>query len=138
MKKIVYLFSIIAFVTVLFGACGSSSNTPGAAAEKIAKATQKGDFKTIVNNMHIAEEGQSAEDIQMQKDMFINILEEKAKETIDENGGIKSYEVLEEKVADDGKTAKVKMKYVYENGSEETENMSFVNIDGKWLLEIDK
>lgn len=139
MKKLFYLFSVITLATLVLSACSPKANTPSAAAEKVAKAMQKGDYKTVVNQMNFEEEeGSSSKDVDAQKEMFASLLEEKASESIAENGGIKSYEIIEESIAEDGQTAKVKVKYTYNNDSVETETMSFVNKDGDWLLEVDK
>lgn len=139
MKKLFYLFSVITLATLVLSACGPKVNTPSAAAEKVAQAIQKGDYKTVVNQMHFeVEEGASAKDVDAQKEMFASLLEEKASESIAKSGGIKSYEIIEESIAKDGQTAKVKVKYTYNNDSVETETMSFVNKDGDWLLEFDK
>lgn len=139
MRKLFYLFSAITLVTLVISACGPKANTPSAAAEKVAKAMQKGDYKTVVNQMNFdEEEGVSSKDVDDQKEMFASLLEEKASESIAENGGIKSYEIIEETISEDGQTAEVKVKYTYHNNSVETETMSFSNINGDWLLEVSK
>ncbi|MBN1766942.1 MAG: DUF4878 domain-containing protein [Prolixibacteraceae bacterium] len=139
MKKLFYLFSAITLVTLVISACEPKANTPSAAAEKVAKAMQKGDYKTVVNQMNFdEEEGVSSKDVDDQKEMFASLLEEKASESIAENGGIKSYEIIEETISEDGQTAEVKVKYTYHDNSVETETMSFSNINGDWLLEVSK
>lgn len=139
MRKIFYLFSTIALVFILINACESKVDTPSAAAEKVAKAMQKGDYKTVVNQMNFDEEdGVSSKEVDDQKEMFASLLEEKASESIAENGGIKSYEIIEERISEDGQTAKVKVKYTYYDDSVETEIMSFSYNNDDWLLEVDK
>lgn len=138
MKKSLFVTLIASFALIMIS-CGSKTNSPAKTAEKIATALQKGDYKTIVENVYMGDsENQSKEEIEGQKQMLEGLLKEKGAKSIKENGGIKTYEVIEETVAEDGKTAKVKMKYTYNNGSEDTETMSFVKADDKWFLEIDK
>ena len=55
---------------------------------------------------------------------------------LDKKQGVKSIDVLEEKIADDGKTATVKFKTTYGNGETNEETNEMVNVDGKWFIVI--
>lgn len=137
MKKWIQL-TMICLVAMLLGACGSSTSSPSAAATALAKNLQKGDYKAIVNQMYFDKENLSADEIKQQKAMMEGLFEEKASKTIEEKGGIKKFEVVEETISEDGKSAEVTMKYEYGDGSTETESNDFVLVDGKWYFELDK
>jgi hypothetical protein len=70
--------------------------------------------------------------------MMEGLFKEKAGKAIEKKGGIKKFEVVEETISEDGKTAKVTMKYEYGNGTSETESNDFILVDGKWYFELDK
>jgi PBP1b-binding outer membrane lipoprotein LpoB len=127
---------MILVIAVFLSSCGSSTNTPSAAAEKIVNLMQDGDYDEIVDLMYF--ETSEGEDIEAQKEMFVALMDEKAGKSIDKKGGLEDYEVLGEEMSEDGKTASVKVKYLYGDGSEETQDMEFVLEDGEWLLEMNK
>ncbi|MCD4679425.1 MAG: DUF4878 domain-containing protein, partial [Bacteroidales bacterium] len=56
----------------------------------------------------------------------------KGKEDIEEEGGIKSNEVIEENINEAGDRATVKVKVIFGNGEEDTLTYKFVMEDGKW------
>ena len=57
---------------------------------------------------------------------------EKVAKEIESKGGIKSYEVIEETIAEDGKTAVVKMKIIYGDDSTKDSKYDLVLVDGAW------
>lgn len=137
MKKWIQL-TMISLVAMLLGACGSSTSSPSAAATALAKNLQKGDYKAIVNQMYFDKEKLSADEIEQQKAMMEGLFEDKAGKSIEEKKGLTKFEVVEETIAEDGKSAKVTMKYEYGDGSTETGSNDFVLVDGKWYFELDK
>ena len=60
--------------------------------------------------------------------MYICIVAKK----IEKKEGITSYEVVEETIAEDGQTAKVKIKINYGNGSDEIDKYDLQLVDGEW------
>jgi hypothetical protein len=135
MKKLICLTMIIGIATFMTS-CGSGTNSPSAAAGEIVELIQDGDYGKIVDHLYF--ESSEGEDVEAQKEMLAAILEEKAGKSIEQQGGLKDYEILEEEIAEDGNSATVRVKYYYEDGTEDTQNMDFVNVDGEWLLTLNK
>ena len=78
-------------------------------------------------------------DIEEQKKAVVGMIQSKASTTLAKKGGITSYEILSETVADDGKTANVEMKIVYGNGDEKQEDMKMRKTDsGDWRIDAGK
>ena len=135
MKKLISLTMIIGIMAFM-ASCGSGTNSPSAAAKKIVELIQDGDYGDIVDHMYI--EAKEGEDVEAQKEMLAAILDEKVGKSIEEKGGLKDFEILEENISEDGESATVRIKYYYEDGTEDSENMEFVNVDGDWMLELNK
>ena len=129
MKKIL-LFAVAVLAVGLLMACGIES-TPADGAKKCVELMKAGDYKALVETMHF-DEGMSAEQQQGMKDMIVSMGEGKISKEIEKKGGIKYYEVIEETIADDGKTAVVKMKITYGDGSTEDEKYDMCLVDGTW------
>ena len=124
----------VAVVALTLWSCGSA-NTPSAVAEKGVKCIQNADYEGYVNLLDLNEsEGTDAE-----KEQLVALLREKGTKQMEKKQGLKSYEVLSEEISEDGKSAKVEMKLVYGDGSEDTEKMKLVkNDNGDWKLTLGK
>ncbi len=135
MKKIIG-FIAMAAIALVMAACGGD-NSPKGVAEQAVKCIQDKDYEGYVDLMRITEkEGQ---DVAETKQGIADLLRSKAESTLDKKGGIKSYEVLSETVADDGNSAVVQIKVTYGNGEEKTDDMKMVKSDGgKWLIDSGK
>ena len=135
MKKIIGFIAMAAIVLVM-AACGGD-NSPKGVAEQAVKCRQDKDYEGYVDLMQITEkEGQ---DVAETKQGIADLLRSKAESTLDKKGGIKSYEILSETVADDGNSAVVQIKVTYGNGEEKTDDMKMVKSDGgKWLIDSGK
>ena len=134
-KKIIG-FIAMAAIALVMAACGGD-NSPKGVAEQAVKCIQDKDYEGYVDLMRITEkEGQ---DVAETKQGIADLLRSKAESTLDKKGGIKSYEVLSETVADDGNSAVVQIKVTYGNGEEKTDDMKMVKSDGgKWLIDSGK
>lgn len=116
---------------------GATSSSPGAAAKEYAEAIAEGDYDKFIDGIHFSE-GTSADEIAQGKLMLRSMLNEKGAKTLEERGGMKSVEVISEEIAEDGKTAKVNMRYTYGNGETSDEAMDMF-LDGKtWKMELNK
>ena len=129
MKKVL-LFAASLAVVVLMTACGGGS-TPSDSAKECVELMKAGDFKTLVEKMHF-DESMTAEQQQGTKDLFVSMGNEKVSKEIESKGGIKSYEVIEETIAEDGKSAVVKMKITYGDDSTKDQSYDLVLVDGTW------
>ena len=138
MKRIVYLF---AAVTMILFTAGCSGGNTGKSPKDIEKAIynelQKGNYEKAVEMLF--ENVESDDDTPAeQKAEVMKAFTEKTKQSADAKGGLKSFEILEEKIAEDGKTATVTTKVTYGNGTEDTQNSTYVNKDGVWKLNMNK
>lgn len=125
-------------VTLALFACGGS-NTPKDVAEKAVKCMQKGDYEGYVDLMYLNEkEGEDAEKQKEQKEQFVALVKEKGSKSIEERGGIKSYEVVSEEIDEDGEKAVVKMKVVYGDGERNETFKLRKDDDGNWKIDPGK
>ena len=121
MRKTIYFLTFV-FSVLLLAACGSDTSTPKAAAENWGEMMKSGDYKGIVDQIAYPD-NLSAEEKEQSKEMFLSLFNDKVKAQVEKKGGITSTEVVSETIAEDGKTAKVEMKVVYGDGSEEEETL---------------
>ena len=113
----------------LMTSCGKGhDNTPKGVAIAGVECLADKDYKGYMDLTDASKE---------QKEAMTQMLEKVGKEG-DEKGGMKSYEVVDEKVDEEAGTATVTVKIVYGNGEEKNNTMKCVKKDGKWLLSADK
>lgn len=135
MKKLLALFTLLLFAgTMSFYSCGGgkAANTPGATLKKSMSLLADKKYDDVVA-MYAKKDGTALTDEEKKKMSGLMSL---ATGELDQKQGIKSIDILEEKVADDGKTATVKFKTTYGNGETNEETNDMVNIDGKWYITI--
>jgi len=119
---------------VLLNSCGSgSSSSPAATVKEFSNKVEKGDFEGAIGC--IATGGKAVDKEAKGK---LTLLLGMAKGEVDKKKGIKDMEVLSETIDPDGKTATVKMKFTYGDGSVNEESNSLVKEDGKWKLSLQK
>ncbi len=118
-----------------FASCGGA-DTPTAVAEKSIQCLQDGDYEGYVDLLQL--EVDEGEDLNQKKESAVVLIREKAKEFIEKQEGIKSYEVLSETIAEDGNSAKVEMNVVYGNGKEDKQTVKLVKVDDEWKVDFNK
>lgn len=134
MKK---LFSLLAVVVAMFMvSCSTAPATPSDAAVGYYQSIADGNYEAIANAIHY--DTTDPEEIAEAKAMIISFYEEKAAPEIEAKGGVASVEALDETISEDGNNANVKLKIVYGDGSEKTEDAKMVKVEDKWLLSFDK
>ncbi|MDY3846838.1 MAG: DUF4878 domain-containing protein [Prevotella sp.] len=140
MKKL-FLSMSVAVATLVLWSCGAS-NTPSGVAEKAIECLQNEDYEGYVDLIHFkGEDDKDYDEAKMKegKEQFAALLKEKGKKTMDKKGGIKSYEVVSEEISEDGNSAKVTMKTVYGDGTEDSNKMKLVkNSKGEWKISMNK
>ncbi len=129
MKKFVLFFAVL-FGVSLFMACGGSSS-PGDKAVKINQKLADGDMDYVMDNLYVGKEDMTDEEKEKVKGLL-----QMGKAEADSQGGIKSIEVVEEKIDEDGKKAKVTLKMVMGNGEEDTDDVTMINDDGCWKMSL--
>ena len=129
MKKVIAMLAIAAAVLCISSCKGAPKKnaTPEDTAKTALEALKKADYKAFVDTYNLSKDD---------KDMLVSVIEEKMKEQQEEKGGIKSYEVGEAQV--DGENATVTAKIFYNDGSDEDMTFNLINVDGKWLQEMNK
>lgn len=140
MKKL-FLSMFVAVAALVLWSCGAS-NTPRGVAEKAVECLQNEDYDGYLDLVFLkGEDDKDYDEAKMKegKEQLAALLKEKGKKTMDKKGGIKSYEVVSEEISEDGNSAKVTMKTVYGDGSEDTSKMKLVkNSKGDWKISMNK
>jgi hypothetical protein len=139
MKKIISFVFAIATVAVCGAmfSCGGGTSSPGAAAKKYVEYVAAGDYDKFLEGVYFSDNA-TATDVEQGKAMLRSLLTDKVEKEYGEKGGLKSVEVLSENISEDGKTAKVEMRYTYGNGETSDEESDMILVDGKWLMNMNK
>lgn len=135
MKKLFLSLALCLFAFTMFISCGGS--TPADKAEECVGFMKDSKYEALVNEISFPEDA-TPEQVEETKKMFTALLTEKGSKQIEEKGGIQSYEVVEETISEDGKTAQVKIDIKYGNGTNEVETFDLVLVDGEWKLKLNK
>lgn len=131
MKKTIKTWAMAALALALW----SCSNSPSGVAKKAMGCMQDKDYKGYLELVDMGGKELTDE----QKDEYASLLDNKASAELDKKDGIKSYEVTDETIAEDGKTATVKVTTVYGDGTEKTQDMKLKkNDDGDWKIDAGK
>jgi hypothetical protein len=138
MKKLVSLVSL-SVVALLFvmTSCGSKQDTPSGIVKAIYGQLQKGNYENAIEIMFENASNKNEKTDAKQIKESVKAFAAKAKESMDEKGGVSSFEIVNETIAEDGKSAQVTVKTTYGDGSTDEETNKFVkNEDGKWEMNI--
>ena len=135
MKKILFS-SLMAIVCFLIASC-SSTDTPGQALSHYMDALKNKNYEEVVNGIAFPDK-LTPEELQQAKEQWRALLEEKSAKTIEQQGGIASFEILSEEISEDGMTAKVSVKITYNDGSEETDNWDLAKSGDDWKWSLNK
>ena len=122
MKKL-FLLALAAAMSSL---AGCSRNTPRGVVENYMSCIQKGEYDKSVQ-YYAPLEGEDAE-------QFRNAFSKKMKDSMDESGGLKSYEVLKDSVCNDS-LAIVWTRHEFGNGEVQESKLELVKRDGEWKID---
>jgi len=135
MKKVVTAAFCLIAIAML--AVGCSDNSPEGVVKKQMECLMDKDAEGLAELIDMGGEAQEEA-----KAELVSMIQDKGFKSIDDKGGIKSYEVLDVDVSDNpkpGHIAFVTVKTVYTNDSEEEEKVKLVmNQDGKWKVSMSK
>lgn len=129
---IVLVFALSIAISSCGGSSGASGNSPSKAVEKALGYYMKKDYDKMAV-MYASGEAKKLNKEELDK---VKAMIPFAAQEDDKKGGLKSYDITEETIADDGNTAKVKVVKKYGNGDEDTDRLSLVKVDGDWLINI--
>ncbi len=129
MKKMIVMFTMCLMMMAMMTSCGSShENTPRGVAEAAVKCLSKKDWKGYMDLTDANDK---------QKEAMAQMLE-KMGQQLDDKGGMKSYEFVDEDIDEENGTATITVKVTYENQTSEDNKMKMLKKDGKWLLSSEK
>lgn len=147
MKKI-NLFFLLAIMIIagLLPSCGggSSDSSVTVGAIPVLSQTPSDVVKAAIGNVqakdasgvikyYVRKDGQpfSEKDTEMFKGLVEWANKEYAKKQ-----GLKEIQIVEEKVAEDGMTARVRYKLIFNDGSDSNDKANLKKVDGSWLIII--
>jgi hypothetical protein len=123
------MFTMCLMMMAMMTSCGSShENTPRGVAEAAVKYLSKKDWKGYMDLTDANDK---------QKEVMAQMLE-KMGQQLDDKGGMKSYEFVDEDIDEENGTATITVKVTYENQTSEDNKMKMLKKDGKWLLSSEK
>ena len=135
MKKVFGLF--VAVVAVLaMASCGGGSNTPKGVAEQFIKSIQDKDGEKMASLVYYPDG--KAPTSSTEKDQLAELMNSKISTTYDNNGALKSYEILSEELSEDGNEAVVKAKMVFEKKTDEDDIKLKKDSEGNWKIDLSK
>lgn len=137
MKKLLYSFVAVAIVLLVVNCGGKGGNSPSDIEKTLYTQLQNGNYEKaaelLMKNLDSNKETTAEEQTQ-----FIKMFSEKAKQSAEAKGGIKSFEIVEEKISEDGQSATVSTKVVFKDDSESTDKTKYVKKDNVWKIDASK
>ena len=123
------LLTTIAFCILIIGLVNcEQKNTPSSVTGAAVKCLQKKDFKGYLSFAILPEETIGKEE------MVASAMEQMVGGVLEEKGGLKEYEILDESIDKNKSTAIVKVKYIYGDNSEYIQLFSFSSIDSGFSI----
>ena len=131
MKKVLLGFAVI-LLAVVAVSCSSKSNSPKDVAETFIQAMKSKNYEKAADCFYY--EG-TKDEIKADKAQVVAFME-KAGQSMEKQGGIKSYKI--NSVEEDGDTAVVKGEITYGDGEVKEDEILTKKVDGKWYIDLDK
>lgn len=104
-------------------------NGPEKAADKAMKCLMNEDIRGVIDTFHLTES---------EKKEYTELFEKAVAPELRDCGGVQKYKIVESNIDEEKQKATVTVHVIYGNNSEEDLDFEFVNVNGKWLQEIDK
>ena len=130
MKKVLLGFTVI-MLAVVAVSC-SNSNSPKGIAEKFVQAMKSKNYEKAADCYYY--EGDKDE-IKADRAQVVAFME-KAGQSMEKDGGIKSYKI--NSIDEDGDKAVVKGEITYGDGEVKEDEILTKKVDGKWYIDLDK
>ena len=135
MKRIFSYFIIMAAAMCFMTSCSKSS--PSAAFLNYMEKFKAGDYKGFVQGLAV-DETKTPEEQEQARQAIESLLTEKSSQSMAEKGGLKDVQILEETIAEDGKTATIKAKMIYGNGEEQENTQKMIKQGDEWKMDSGK
>lgn len=135
MKKLLGLVAIVAAMFAITS-CGGGGNTPKGVTEQFIKAIQEQDGEKMAELVYYKEGKAPSSDAEKQQ--AAAMMTSKASMTYQDNGALKSYEILSEEISEDGNEAVVKTKIEFEKKTDEDDVKLKKDADGNWKIDMSK
>ena len=131
MKKVLLGFAVI-MLAVVAVSCSSKSNSPKDVAETFIQAMKSKNYEKAADCFYY--EG-TKDEIKADRAQVVAFME-KAGQSMEKDGGIKSYKI--NSVEEDGDKAVVKGEITYGNGEVDDDEIKTIKVDDKWYVDLDK
>lgn len=129
----IYAAILTVFLIIGFYSCsGVSSNSPSKAVISLYEKMKNKDFEKVAK-MYVTKEGKQLSEDEAKK--IEGLLGMGSKE-YEKKGGLDNITIDEEKINDDGTSAKVDFTVHYKNGDTDKEHVSLIKVNGDWLFQI--
>jgi hypothetical protein len=129
MKKVSVILVLLAMtISLSLVSCGGGGGkTPADMEKTLWSYVQKGNYDKYIDYLiDISADGENKEQMKSMKTMFTG----KIQASMDEKGGLKSFEV--KTVSEDETTAELAISFTYGDGSTDKQTASYKKVDGKW------
>ncbi len=130
MKRVIrnfYTICLIVAMVLVAVSCGGGASTPSEKALEMVEYLQNGDYEGYIDALHYDEPITEQE-----RSEYIVLYTQKGAMMFD--SGIDSFEVVSEKLSEDGNSAEVEMTITLKNGKVmDDASFNFVKIDGEWF-----
>jgi hypothetical protein len=131
MKKVLLGFAVI-MLAVVAVSCSSKSNSPKDVAETFIQAMKSKNYEKAADCFYY--EG-TKDEIKADRAQVVAFME-KAGQSMEKDGGIKSYKI--NSIEEDGDKAVVKGEITYGNGEVDDDEIKTIKVDDKWYVDLDK
>ena len=131
MKKVLLGFAVI-MLAVVAVSCSSKSNSPKDVAETFIQAMKSKNYEKAADCFYY--EG-TKDEIMADRAQVVAFME-KAGQSMEKDGGIKSYKI--NSIDEDGDKAVVKGEITYGNGEVDDDEIKTIKVDDKWYVDLDK
>lgn len=135
MKKLIFGLIMAIGAMLALTACGDDSNSPKGVTKAYYEALVKQDFKTAMDYC-CKKDGKLLTD--QEKETLTTMMASKLNDEKTKQSLVASFELGEETIAEDGNSAKVKVKTVTVGGQEKDVNTDLLKVDGKWYINSGK
>lgn len=132
MKTLITLSCLVVAV-LSFISCSPSS--PGKALKGYLNDIKNENYESFMEGVYF-HEGMDEQRKEKKRAQLLAIIKDKGTHEYEKKGGVKSIEIISERVWEDGENATVEFKQTYGNGEEIIEKQKMVKKDGKWLIDL--